>query len=568
MPNLRSIAMCLLAGAIGCHDAASPERHLTLSAVSATTQDAIAGNLVSQPPTVIVRDTRGEPIAGVRVAFLPTLGNPPFITITGSDGTAHFSWYPSTKVGLDTVFAVVEGLASVEFVANVRADLPARAIAQSDLEQLGLAGGTVPAPTVRVTDRYGNPTSGVSVSFVLAGPAAATIVNATAITDSTGTVTAGAWTLGSAAGEYTLTTNIPNTSIPPLVFHARINAPFVVSAIAAGGTATCAIAASGETYCWGHYLGAAGQAAAIPTRVPNVPPLVSLTVGNGHACGLTSAGAAYCWGGNASGQLGIGTFSENETQAHAVGGGLSFTSLGAGDAFTCGLTTDQLVYCWGDNTLGQLGDVDTNTRVLPKAITSTEHFTTIAAGVQHACAAATTGTTYCWGANDRGQLGAQVAESCEVPSYDYYYGTTYIIVRCSRTPIAVKGAPGPFTTLTASDGSCGLLSSGQPYCWGFPGSGAVVNGALFTSLVSTIGGEVCGITVTQSISCWAYVDSYTTIMTAVPGIVAPKRVVAGNEHWCAIDSTGTAYCWGNNIDGELGNGTRTFSKTPLLVAAP
>ena len=89
---------------------------------------------------------------------------------------------------------------------------------------------------------------------------------------------------------------------------------------------------------------------------------------------------------------------------------------------------------------------------------------TMAAGFRHTCATATSGTTYCWGADDGGQLGGPAGEVCEVPG-GYYY--PLVDVSCSRTPLPLPNAPGAFAALTASSGTCGLLVTGEAYCWGF-----------------------------------------------------------------------------------------------------
>jgi hypothetical protein len=55
----------------------------------------------------------------------------------------------------------------------------------------------------------------------------------------------------------------------------------------------------------------------------------------------------------------------------------------------------------------------------------------------------------------------------------------------------------------------------------------------------------------------------------VPGIADPNGLVGGQSHWCAMDAPGkTAFCWGGNLSGQLGNGTRVSTTRPLPVAAP
>ncbi len=292
---------------------------------------------------------------------------------------------------------------------------------------------------------------------------------------------------------------------------------------------------------------------------------MTLAAGYDHACGLTNSGAAYCWGRNWSGQLGLGHSSETEPPG-AVAGGLSFATLVVGYAFTCGLTTDQQTYCWGDNSVGQLGISSTDNRSVPTAVATPQRMTTLAAGFRHACATATSGTTYCWGADDGGQLGGPTGEICQVPGG--YYDPP-IDVSCSRTPLPLPNAPGAFVALTASTGTCGLLGTGEAYCWGFSRSTIPPEGR-FVSLAAGAR-SVCGITTAQTISCWSYTDSTAppSTLTVVPGIGDPIGLVSGYEHWCVIGAAGKiAYCWGWNGAGQLGNGTVVSTTTPRPVAAP
>lgn len=137
---------------------------------------------------------------------------------------------------------------------------------------------------------------------------------------------------------------------------------FPLSGLAAGRGHTCAFDAAG-VLCWGSNSdGQLGQPAApflghgYPIRASVPVALVSLVAGGAHTCGLTAAGAAYCWGSNANGQLGNGTIGGTSVPAGPVSGGLTFISLSAGGAHTCGVTSNGAIYCWGSNSSGQLGD--------------------------------------------------------------------------------------------------------------------------------------------------------------------------------------------------------------------
>jgi alpha-tubulin suppressor-like RCC1 family protein len=83
--------------------------------------------------------------------------------------------------------------------------------------------------------------------------------------------------------------------------------------------------------------------------------LHGVTTGYSHACALDPSGAAFCWGGNGSGQIGSGVVGNIVRTPTAVLGGHTFRALAAGMYHTCGIGTDNRIYCWGDNFRGQLG---------------------------------------------------------------------------------------------------------------------------------------------------------------------------------------------------------------------
>lgn len=116
----RAIGMCFLLTAIGCEQTVAPKA-ASMSAVSATRQDAVAGEAVRQAPTVVVRDADGHPVAGVRVIFFHPSGDPSQVASTDADGEAAVGWYASMHAGVDRLTARADGLASVDFVADVHA---------------------------------------------------------------------------------------------------------------------------------------------------------------------------------------------------------------------------------------------------------------------------------------------------------------------------------------------------------------------------------------------------------------------------------------------------------------
>ena len=136
---------------------------------------------------------------------------------------------------------------------------------------------------------------------------------------------------------------------------------------------------------------------------------VQMSSGWGHTCAVTPDGAAYCWGNNNFGSLGAGFSSYNLRQATplAVVGGHTFLSVAAGGDHTCAITTEGAALCWGQNEFGKLGIGDpVNKAPEPMAVDAIDHFVGAPdASGSYSCAITAEGTVYCWGNNTFGQLG-------------------------------------------------------------------------------------------------------------------------------------------------------------------
>jgi alpha-tubulin suppressor-like RCC1 family protein len=133
----------------------------------------------------------------------------------------------------------------------------------------------------------------------------------------------------------------------------------------AGPDYVCADISNGTVQCVGSNssgklgLGMAGGDSiyAVQVNAPSGVQLHGVTAGSDHACALDASGFAWCWGLGRYGELGNGTtgYSNSFSTAQQVSGSVQFRSLAAGSRHTCGIATDNSVYCWGDNEYGQLG---------------------------------------------------------------------------------------------------------------------------------------------------------------------------------------------------------------------
>lgn len=159
------------------------------------------------------------------------------------------------------------------------------------------------------------------------------------------------------------------------------------AAITVGGFHNCGLTADGSAYCWGmndygqlgvgtatgpevctHPLNPEyGRTNCSNTPVPVAGGLRFSAIGAGfyHTCAITTDGDTYCWGDNGSGQLGIDVTVRISPAPVLVRGGLTFTALSVGGGHNCGITSDRVMYCWGVNYGGQLGNGSTTGSSVP-----------------------------------------------------------------------------------------------------------------------------------------------------------------------------------------------------------
>jgi alpha-tubulin suppressor-like RCC1 family protein len=234
-----------------------------------------------------------------------------------------------------------------------------------------------------------------------------------------------------------------------------------VSAIATGGSHTCAVTTSGGVKCWGYNsFGQLGNGTTTDRSTPaNVSGLASgvsaITAGGSHTCALTASGGVKCWGNNGDGELGDGTTTERHTPVDVLGLTSAVSAIAASDNgwHTCALTVSAGVKCWGDNEHGQLGDGTTTNRSTPVDVSGlTNGVSATAPGYLHTCALTVSGGVKCWGYNSRGQLGD---------------GTH---TRRS-TPVDVSGLARGVSAIAAGGDepgghTCALTASGGVRCWG------------------------------------------------------------------------------------------------------
>jgi alpha-tubulin suppressor-like RCC1 family protein len=178
--------------------------------------------------------------------------------------------------------------------------------------------------------------------------------------------------------------------------------------LALGSAHGCATKSDATLWCWGSnsdgQIGTGSSANAFAPVAVGTGSVVSVAAGAAHTCATYGDGGLACWGGNDIGQLGDGTTAKKNAPTPVPGN--DWALVGAGAAHTCAIKADGSLWCWGDNSSGQLGDGSVTGHIQPTRVTSVNGpWAAVALGNAHTCGLLTTGALYCWGENSRGQIG-------------------------------------------------------------------------------------------------------------------------------------------------------------------
>ncbi|MBK6849974.1 MAG: hypothetical protein IPG96_21360, partial [Proteobacteria bacterium] len=359
-----------------------------------------------------------------------------------------------------------------------------------------------------------------------------------------------------------------------------------IGRFAVGAYNSCAVKSDGTLWCFGSNVDGqlgrgtidGGSASALPVleqKGSEVVPLngvIQALLGRSHGCARRNDGSLWCWGKNDLGQLGDGTTLTRTypVPVTALTGGAAVEQAAAGGSFVCVRRTDGTLWCWGSNATGELGDGTTISRSSPVRVTALGTETVdLAAGSTYACARQADGRLWCWGDNGFGQLGD---------------GTT--LPRAAPAPVTALGTAVAQVSLGGGQ-SCARLGDGSVWCWGKNTYGQVGDGTTIdryhptpvTGLGTTAvelavgGGHGCARHDDGSVSCWGFAlqgqvgDGTTVLSRPLPVAVAGLGTTAaelgsGGTHSCARRTDGTLSCWGENLHGQLGDGTAGGSPIP------
>ena len=346
-----------------------------------------------------------------------------------------------------------------------------------------------------------------------------------------------------------------NSSVPIAVNESGVLAGKTVIATAVGGLHSLALCSDGTLAAWGG--NAYGQLGNGSTTDSNVPVLVNQTgvlagktvvavaAGYQHSLVLCSDGTMAAWGWNSyfgSGQLGNGSTIDSSVpvavDTSGVLNGKTVTSIAAGYAHNLALCSDGTLVSWGNNSDGQLGNNNSGTpRSVPVLVDQTSAngsvlygklVVALGAGIDHSMAVCADGTLAAWGYNGYGQLGINTSVSSAVPIAVNMAG----VLAGKNVTSAVGG----------DDHIAALCADGTLSAWGLNSSGQLGN---------------------NSTTNWGL-----PVLISTSGVLASRSVVTisgGGLHNLALCSDGKLVAWGDNSNGQLGNGNTTNSTVPVLV---
>ncbi len=358
----------------------------------------------------------------------------------------------------------------------------------------------------------------------------------------------------------------------------QANPGAAASQISLGRNHACALTLAGGLKCWGeNSFGQVGAGVFSSLLTPiSVKGLESdvyqVKAGANHTCAVTSGGAAKCWGFNNKGQLGDGSTSNRATPVKVSGLGSGVLAISAGKAHTCALTTDGLVKCWGANQFGQLGTGNTTNSLVPQKVVGLDGVISVAAGSNFTCALTNNGQVKCWGSNSYKTLGSTPGGYSSLP------------VQIGALSSSIEAISAGYAHV------CAITGNGEGWCWGSNAYGALADGSNATDratpvqvegflndIISFAAGNQhnCAVTSSGALKCWGWnwagqVGDGTNTDRGLPVPVSwmtsgVKGVAAGDGFSCAINAIGGVLCWGNNYAGQLGGAASVPRLEPVYV---
>ncbi len=307
--------------------------------------------------------------------------------------------------------------------------------------------------------------------------------------------------------------------------------------ISAGKDFNLAIKFDGTLWGWGANVNQLGLGFSgnqnLPIQIGTANDWVEISAGYNHSLAIKTNGTLWSWGDGTFGALGNGAFASVSLVPTQVGTATNWAAVSAGSFFSLALNSNNELFAWGKNNVGQLGYnalVDTN---VPNQVTSDNDWVKIDAGHEHSLgiraifiAPSVVPSLFTWGNNTSGELGDGTFAISPVPQQ------------------ILATLPRQWSEVSAGfNHSLVLESSGSLFAFGNNSNGQLGNGS--------------------------FTGSNTPILSAVPssGLSAWRNISAGYQFSYALESNSSFWSWGFNTQGALGLGNFTTFTIPNQVGA-
>ena len=298
-----------------------------------------------------------------------------------------------------------------------------------------------------------------------------------------------------------------------------------MTAVSAGYYHSLALKSDGTVWAWGYnnygQLGDGSQInRAMPVQVANLASanIVAISAGAYYSLALSSNGVVYAWGDNQYNQLGDGTAIRRLTPV-PITGLSNVKSISAGYEFSLALTNDGTVWSWGDNSFWQLGDGGiTTSRTTPGQVSGLSNMSAVGAGAYHGMALKSDGTVWTWGYNMYGAIG----DGGTAPR---------------AAPVQVTSLSSIIAISTNGYHCKALKVDGSVWAWGHNNYGQLGDGSK--------------------------TNRYAPVQINTFGSII--AVASGYYHSMALGSVNNARMWGFNYYGQVGDGTPFDKMNPVYV---
>ncbi|WP_263437163.1 RCC1 domain-containing protein [Stigmatella hybrida] len=317
---------------------------------------------------------------------------------------------------------------------------------------------------------------------------------------------------------------------------------FHFGSLSGSGAAHTGVVRQGRVYLWGrNNLGQLGLGEEVvtdqraPRQVPGLEGVAALALNQNHTLALLEDGTVWAWGENAQGQLGLGPAPvpgaprppdvaprRSPTRVEGLKGAVA---LALGYRHSLALMEDGTVRAFGDNSAGQLGDGTAERfRDFPVGVGGLTQVVKVVAGSMHSVALKQDGTVWVWGRNTYGNLGQGTQDGQPHP-----------------TPVQVPGVTDVVDIASGRDHLLALHAGGTVSAWGLDASGQLGFGEAFP-------------------------DKQSNAPVPVKALEDARFVFANGNMSYAQRAGGTLVSWGQNFNGQLGNGGTKDTNVPVAAA--